>query len=56
MMHSREHILFRCNYYTRRYRHSSIEDLLQSLDPFYDIVHFLADNPSALTFDDLPTA
>ncbi|KAH9888478.1 hypothetical protein C8Q73DRAFT_710334 [Cubamyces lactineus] len=56
MMHTREHVLFRCDHYIRRYRHSPIEDLLQSLDPFYDIVQFLADNPSALTFDDLPTA
>ncbi|KAI0648603.1 hypothetical protein C8Q79DRAFT_1039930 [Trametes meyenii] len=51
---TREHILFRCDHYTRQYRYSSIEDLLTSLDPFYDIQRFLEDNPSAMTFDDLP--
>ncbi|KAI0669226.1 hypothetical protein C8Q78DRAFT_978195, partial [Trametes maxima] len=53
---TREHILFRCDHYTRRYRYSSqaIEELLTSLDPFYDIQRFLEDNPSAMTFDDLP--
>ncbi|TFK89382.1 hypothetical protein K466DRAFT_610555 [Polyporus arcularius HHB13444] len=52
--HTREHILFRCDYYTRRYRYSSIDDLLQSLDPFYDIHHFLLDNPTAFSFEDAP--
>ncbi|KAI0635915.1 hypothetical protein C8Q77DRAFT_1030477, partial [Trametes polyzona] len=32
--HTREHVLFECDHYTRKYRHSSIEDLLGSLDPF----------------------
>ena len=54
-IHSREHILFKCEHYTRRYRHSSIEDLLNSFDPFYDIQQFLRDNPTAMTFEDLPT-
>ncbi|KAI0350440.1 hypothetical protein OH77DRAFT_1573107 [Trametes cingulata] len=52
--HTREHVLFHCDHYTRRYRHSSIEELLQSLDPFYDIRLFLEDNPTALCFEDLP--
>ncbi|KAI0365323.1 hypothetical protein BV20DRAFT_1038955 [Pilatotrama ljubarskyi] len=52
--HTREHVLFHCDYYVRRYRHSSIEELLQSLDPFYDILTFLDDNPTALSFEDLP--
>lgn len=52
--HTREHVLFHCNHYTRKYRHSSIEDLLGSMDPFYDIQCFLADNPTALSFEDVP--
>ena len=52
--HTREHVLFECDHYTRKYRHSSIEDLLGSLDPFYDIQQFLRDNPTALAFEDLP--
>ncbi|RPD54403.1 hypothetical protein L226DRAFT_596342, partial [Lentinus tigrinus ALCF2SS1-7] len=54
LYHSREHVLFRCDYYTRRYRHSSIEELLVSMDPFYDIQRFLQDNPTALSFEDAP--
>ncbi|KAH9846172.1 hypothetical protein C2E23DRAFT_713388, partial [Lenzites betulinus] len=52
--HTREHVLFECDHYTRRFRHSAIEDLLASRDPFYDIAQFLRDNPTALTFDDIP--
>ncbi len=52
--HTREHILFRCDYYTRKYRHSSVEELLESMDPFYDIQKFLEDNPSAMSFEDIP--
>ncbi|KAL7283508.1 hypothetical protein ACG7TL_002941 [Trametes sanguinea] len=52
--HTREHVLFECDKYTRKYRYSSIEDLLESLDPFYDIEQFLRDNPAAFTFDDAP--
>ncbi|KAI0682515.1 hypothetical protein C8T65DRAFT_596639 [Cerioporus squamosus] len=52
--HTREHVLFRCDYYTRKYAHSCIEELLQSLDPFYDILTFLQDNPTALSFEDAP--
>ncbi|EIW52220.1 uncharacterized protein TRAVEDRAFT_53644 [Trametes versicolor FP-101664 SS1] len=52
--HTREHVLFHCNHYVRKYRHSSIEDLLGSLDPFYDIQCFLTDNPTAFSFDDAP--
>ncbi|KAH9894485.1 hypothetical protein C8Q73DRAFT_646946 [Cubamyces lactineus] len=52
--HTREHVLFKCDKYVRRYRHSSIEDFLQSLDPFYDIEQFLRDNPLAFSFDDAP--
>ncbi|TFK87812.1 hypothetical protein K466DRAFT_443632, partial [Polyporus arcularius HHB13444] len=52
--HTREHVLFHCDYYTRRFRYSSIDDLLQSLDPFYDIQHFLLDNPTAFSFEDAP--
>ncbi len=52
--HTREHILFRCDHYTRRFAHSSIEELLQSLDPFYDIQSFLQDNPTAFSFEDAP--
>ncbi|KAI9057931.1 hypothetical protein FKP32DRAFT_1615096 [Trametes sanguinea] len=51
---TREHILLECDYYTRRFRYSAIEDLLQSMDPFYEIERFLKDNPTAFTFDDLP--
>ncbi|KAI0629881.1 hypothetical protein C8Q77DRAFT_1220062 [Trametes polyzona] len=52
--HTCEHVLFDCDHYTCKYRHSSIEDLLGSLDPFYDILEFLKDNPMALSFEDLP--
>ncbi|KAI0633240.1 hypothetical protein C8Q77DRAFT_1057016, partial [Trametes polyzona] len=52
--HTRKHVLFECDHYTRKYRHSSIEDLLGSLDPFYDIQQFLRDNPTALAFEDIP--
>ncbi|KAI0328584.1 hypothetical protein GY45DRAFT_1254633, partial [Cubamyces sp. BRFM 1775] len=48
-VHSREHVLFRCEHYTRRHQH-----LLNSLDPFYDIQQFLTDNPTAMSFEDLP--
>ncbi|CDO72666.1 hypothetical protein BN946_scf184985.g85 [Trametes cinnabarina] len=51
---TREHVLLECDYYTRRFRFSAIEDLLQSMDPFYEIERFLKDNPTAFTFDDLP--
>ncbi|RDX49841.1 hypothetical protein OH76DRAFT_1455643 [Lentinus brumalis] len=34
--HTCEHVLFHCNYYTRCYRYSSIDNLLQSLDLFYE--------------------
>ncbi|KAI9066174.1 hypothetical protein FKP32DRAFT_1566453 [Trametes sanguinea] len=53
--HTREHVLFECDKYTRKYRYSSIEDLLQSLDPFYDVEQFLRDNPTAFTFEDAPS-
>ncbi|CDO75377.1 hypothetical protein BN946_scf184335.g3 [Trametes cinnabarina] len=52
--HTREHVLFECDRYTRLFRHSSIEEFLQSLDPFYDIERFLRDNPTALSFADAP--
>ncbi|KAH9847615.1 hypothetical protein C2E23DRAFT_741444 [Lenzites betulinus] len=52
--HTREHVLFECDHYTRRYRYSSVEDLLSSMDPFYQITEFLKDNPTALSFDDIP--
>ncbi|KAI0706035.1 hypothetical protein C8T65DRAFT_783131 [Cerioporus squamosus] len=52
--HTREHVLFRCSYYTRKYRYCSVEDLLESLDPFYDIQQFLQDNPTAMSFEDIP--
>ncbi|OSD02668.1 hypothetical protein PYCCODRAFT_1477635 [Trametes coccinea BRFM310] len=51
---TREHILFGCDHYTRRFRYSSIEELLQSMDPFYEIERFLRDNPTAFTFEDAP--
>ncbi len=53
--HTREHVLFKCDYYTRRYRYSSIEELFDSLDPFYDIQNFLLDNPTAFSFEDAPS-
>lgn len=52
--HTREHVLFHCDHYTRKFRHSCIEDLLSSMDPFYDIEEFLQDNPTAFSFDDAP--
>ncbi|KAI9070143.1 hypothetical protein FKP32DRAFT_1558479 [Trametes sanguinea] len=52
--HTREHVLLECDHYTRRHRYSSIEELLQSLDPFYEIERFLRDNPTALSFADAP--
>ncbi|KAI0686389.1 hypothetical protein C8T65DRAFT_591212 [Cerioporus squamosus] len=52
--HTREHVLFRCDHYTRKFAYSSIEELLQSLDPFYDIQSFLLDNPTAFSFEDVP--
>ncbi|OSD05221.1 hypothetical protein PYCCODRAFT_1362835 [Trametes coccinea BRFM310] len=52
--HTREHVLLECDRYERRFRYSAIEELLQSLDPFYEIERFLRDNPSALSFDDAP--
>ncbi|KAH9851498.1 hypothetical protein C2E23DRAFT_829356 [Lenzites betulinus] len=52
--HTREHVLFDCDHYTRKHRHSSIEDLLSSRDPFYEIAEFLRDNPTALSFEDIP--
>ena len=52
--HTREHVLFRCERYIRKYRYSSIEELLESMDPFYDIQLFLQENPSALSFEDAP--
>ncbi|KAI0820186.1 hypothetical protein BC628DRAFT_1275479, partial [Trametes gibbosa] len=42
--HTREYVLFECDHYTRKYRRSSIEDLLSSRDMFYDIAEFLRDN------------
>ncbi len=53
--HTREHVLLKCDHYKRRFRYSSIEELLQSLDPFYDIQHFLLDNPTAFSFEDAPS-
>ena len=52
--HTHEHVLLRCDYYTRKYQYSSIEELLESMDPFYDILRFLQDNPTALSFEDAP--
>lgn len=47
-VHSWKHILFGCEYYTWQFRHLSIEDLLNSFDPFYDIEQFLIDNSMAM--------
>ncbi|KAL1937238.1 hypothetical protein VTO73DRAFT_13934 [Trametes versicolor] len=54
LYHTREHVLFTCDRYVRRYQHSRLDDLLQSMDPFYEIQQFLQDNPTALSFEDLP--
>lgn len=56
LYHTREHVLFTCDRYVRRYQHSRLDDLLQSMDPFYEIQQFLQDNPTALSFEDLPGA
>ncbi|OJT13709.1 hypothetical protein TRAPUB_9745 [Trametes pubescens] len=53
--HTREHVLLHCDHYTRKFRYSSIEHLLESMDPFYDIQQFLQDNPTAFSFDDAPS-
>ena len=52
--HSRDHTLFRCAWYQRRFEAASWEALLRELDPFPKITDFLQDNPTAFTFADQP--
>ena len=52
--HTRNHVLFHCEWYKRRFRATDWETLLRELDPFPIIIDFLTDNPGAFTFGDRP--
>ena len=54
--HSRDHVVFACAWYSRKFQQGNWETLLREQDPFEMIVDFLRGNPGAFTFEDRPLA